>query len=160
MVGYTNDNEASRAFIGRVINAITNAPYIAKYEKFGGVDIKFIYDESKTPEFVGKPMILISGTAGNSEFSSAQTEYRQVMITALTRVTDFIGAQVGEANPISSDELLNDDLMNIVKSDDSWSDLGMLQIQTTTNAPVTREDENRMPVRETTNQVTFHYKRI
>lgn len=157
MPTFTSDYAAIRAIETRLVT-VFGTTYAASYTSFGGVDVKVVTDEDDEPENVGKPLILLEQTSGtDSEISSAQSEYRDVTVTATTYVSDFIGAQVGTANPTASDELLSIDLVKEFDTNyATWRDLGLLGIKFKSGSMAKANDST---TRRISHQITFAYNR-
>ncbi len=158
MPTFTDDIAAMRAIKTR-LSTVFGA--LSKYDTYGGVDVVIAYDESDIPEQVGKPMILLEGTGQPSSMSAAKDDFRMVTVTATVMATDANGAQVGAANPVSSDEQINSDLQEDIKNNyATWRDLGLLGIDIQTGNMTEGEDSQKRPIRKTAHTITFNYKRV
>jgi len=158
MTTFTDDIAAIRALKTRLATQFATGDYGAAYAGYGGVDVVLIFDESDEPEQVGKPMILLSlEDGGGSEWSSARDEYRDVTVMATVMASDFSGAQVGTANPVSSDELMSADLLREVQINyAAWRDLGLQNIRIMPQKMSVTENG----IRKTPHRITFSYANL
>lgn len=159
MPTFTDDIAAVRALKTRLATQFATGDYAASYSGYGGVDVILNYDESDEPEHVGKPMILIGVPAGSlSEWSSNAGEFRNVTVELKVYASDFAGAQIGTANPVSSDELLTKDLQNEFYSNYfTWEDLGVLDVQFTPSQLTTQQGSTG-DIRTMSHSVSFKYQ--
>lgn len=126
MKGYPTDLASVRGIVD-YLNDKLNDDYKTDFERYGGVDVKLIHDESGTPEHVGRPMVLLNMSSGAlSVFSAAQKQLRDVMLQVAVIVTKYIGGQVGTANRIASDEKLTNALDELLNDRQAMTSIGIL----------------------------------
>lgn len=159
MPNFSSDYLAIRALETRLATVFgVGGPYAAKYATYGGVDVRLRTDEDSEPENVGKPLLLLEQSSGNrSDWSSMAGEYRDVEAVIETYVSDFSGAQSGEANAVTSDELLSRDLVQEFEANyATWRDLGLEGIAFTSGSLAKGEGD---VARKITHRVAFKYSR-
>lgn len=161
MPTFTDDFSAIRALKTRLATVFgTGGTYEADFTSFGGVDVQMKTDEDDEPENVGKPLIVLEQDAagsGTSQFSSARSEYRDVVVMATTYVSDFSGAQQGTANPTTSDELLSKDLVKEIEGNyAAFRDLGLEGIEI---IPQRMVKDAATGVRRIPHRISFSYSR-
>ena len=157
MPTFTDDIAAIRALKTRLATQFTTGSYGAAYAGYSGVDVVLLFDESDEPEEVGKPMISLSMESGDvsETTASVRSEYRDVAVNAVVIVSDFSGAQVGDANPVASDELLSIDLIKEVRNNyAAWRDLGLEGIKI---RPQRMTPGGESGIRRTPHTITFTY---
>lgn len=160
MPTFSDDITAARAVSSRLQTVFASAgTYGSHYSGFGGVDVIQQLDESDEPEHVGKPMVLVGVPIGGlSPWSSHTGNYRDVTTELKVYSSDFAGAQVGTANPVSSDELLTKDLQKEFYSNYfTWEGLGILDVQFTPSQ-LTTQQGNAGDIRTMSHSVSFKYQ--
>lgn len=112
-----------------------NTHYAETFEKYGGgADVVLRDDEAEAAQQAGKPFIVIDkashrqgmwGTNIEGVYHRGTRHFFEFRVEVVAN--EFSGAVTGEANPIASDELLTDALINIIET--QWQGLENLGLE-------------------------------
>lgn len=97
--------------------------YGAAMAQFGGVDVVLETAEARAEERVGRPCVVLSLLSDDdSQWAGGDATARDIGIETSCEATDFCGAQIGAANPESSENILARALAKIVHRERSSLD--------------------------------------
>jgi hypothetical protein len=95
-----------------------DSDYQSEFADYGGVDISHRLDEDSNAQQAGKPMIeFYVARDAMSEFADLDGKYRDCVLRATVKASEFAGARTGTANPEGSDTKLARALAEIIEED-------------------------------------------